>query len=148
MDSGLLASLGPGMTVTGLLTVVTVSVTSDSESNLAHKDASGRHSRASGRGRCPRAELRSAPGRSGHHACRHYDRSAGCIAASGCGAGGVKPAAWTLAPTKPGPGRALGMRYSPWQEPWWNAGRRARPTADGSAQADLSVARPHPLVRD
>jgi hypothetical protein len=29
------------------------------------------------------------------------------------------------------------MRYSPWQEPWWNAGRRARPTADGSAQADL-----------
>ena len=39
--------------------------------------------------------------------------------------------------TKPGPGRALGMRYSPWQEPWWNAGRRARPTADGSAQADL-----------
>ncbi len=49
--------------------------------------------------------------------------------------------------TKPGPGRALGMRYSPWQEPWWNAGRQARPTADGSAQADLSVARPHPLVR-
>jgi hypothetical protein len=49
----------------------------------------------------------------------------------------VTPAALASSPTKHGPGRALGMRYSPWQEPWWNAGRRARPTADGSAQADL-----------
>jgi hypothetical protein len=105
------------------------------ESNLARKDASGRHSRASGRGRCPRAELRSAPGRSGHHACRHCDRRAGCIAGSGRVAAGRARGA--PRPTKPGPGRALGMRYSPWQEPWWNAGRRARPTADGSAQADL-----------
>jgi hypothetical protein len=88
-----------------------------------------------GRVRCPRAELRSAPGRSGHHACRHYDRRAGCIAGSGRVAAGRARA--VPCPTKHGPGCALGMRYSPWQEPWWNAGRRARPTADGSAQADL-----------
>ncbi len=36
-----------------------------------------------GRGRCLRADLHSAPGRSGHHACRHYDRHARCVA--GCG---------------------------------------------------------------
>ncbi len=47
-------------------------------------------------------------------------------------------------PTKPGPGRTKG-RHTPWQEPWWNAGRRARPRAERAAQAALSVARPHPF---
>src|ERR1700761_2854888 len=36
------------------------------------------------------------PGRSGHHACRHYDRRAGCAAGSGVIVGGVKPAPWTV----------------------------------------------------
>jgi hypothetical protein len=44
------------------------------------------------------------------------------------------------AATKPGPGRALGMRYSLWQEPWWNADRQARPQAEGGASR-LAVAR-------
>ena len=47
-------------------------------------------------------------------------------------------------PTKPGPGRTKGL-HTPWQEPWWNAGRRARPRAERAAQAALSVARPHPF---
>ena len=32
-----------------------------------------------------------APGRLGHHACRHYDRRARCIAINGAGAGGGNP---------------------------------------------------------
>ena len=44
-------------------------------------------------------------------------------------------------PAKPGPDRTKGP-HTPWQEPRWNAGRRARPTADGSAQAAHFVARP------
>src|SRR5580704_660038 len=36
------------------------------------------------------------------------------------------PAAFGLCVTKPGPGCALGMKYSLGQEPWWNAHRRAR----------------------
>jgi len=39
-----------------------------------------------GRGECGargRSLISLAPGRSGHHACRHYDRHAGCVAGSG-----------------------------------------------------------------
>ncbi len=93
-----------------------------------------------GRGRCLRADLQPAPGRSGHHACRHYDRHARCVAGCGQAVGGVTPAPWTVFPTKPGPDRTKGP-HTPWEEPWWNAGRRARPTAEGAAQAALSVAR-------
>jgi len=67
-----------------------------------------------------RSVIGCAPGRSGHHACRHYDRRARCVAGSGRG----------NLPTKPGPGRTKGQ-HTPWQEPWWNAGRRARPIAEG-----------------
>ena len=44
-------------------------------------------------------------------------------------------------PTKPGPDRTKGP-HTPWEEPRWNAGRRARPIAEGAAQAAPSVARP------
>ena len=130
-----------------LLTYVTVSVTIRSESNLARKDAVQRHTARSGRGRCPRADLHSVPGRSGHHACRHYDRRARCVAGSGRGAGGVTPAVLALRPTKPGPDRTKGP-YTPWEEPWWNAGRRARPTAEGRRKPLIPWRDPHPLVRE
>ena len=39
-----------------------------------------------------------APGRSGHHVCRHYDRHARCVAGSGSVVGGVTPAPWTVCP--------------------------------------------------
>ena len=46
--------------------------------------------------------------------------------------GGVTPAPWTVCPTKPGPERTKGP-HTPWEEPWWNAGRRARPKRTGGA---------------
>ena len=48
--------------------------------------------------------------------------------------------------TKPGPDRTKGP-HTPWEEPWWNAGRRARPIAEGAAQAAPSVARPARRMR-
>jgi hypothetical protein len=51
----------------------------------------------------------SAPGRLGHHACRHYDRHARCIAASGAGAGGEIPRRLSArSPAKRGPTLSLG----------------------------------------
>ena len=47
-----------------------------------------------GRGECGargRGFIIPAPGRLGHHACRHYDRRARCIAATGPRAGGGNP---------------------------------------------------------
>src|ERR1700677_3003965 len=91
-----------------------------------------------GRVRCPRAWPHQPRTRAVRASSLPALRPAcAVLAGSGCGVGGVKPAPWTPSFTKPGPGRVLGMRYSPWQEPWWNTGRRARPTADGAAQADL-----------
>ena len=46
------------------------------------------------RGECGargRRLVTAAPGRLGHHACRHYDRRARCIAVAGTGAGGGDP---------------------------------------------------------
>ena len=113
------------------------------ESFSPAKDGLRQACRRTGRGRCPRADLHSAPGRSGHQACRHYDRRARCFAGSGQPVGGVNPAPWTVSPTKPGPDCALGTTNSLGQEPWWNAGRRARPTAEGGASR-FFVARPAP----
>ena len=47
-------------------------------------------------------------------------------------------------PTKPGPGRTKGP-YLPWAEPWWNAGRRARPIAEGRRKPLAPWCAPHPL---
>ena len=44
------------------------------------------------------------------------------------------------------PGLRLRRRKSLWREPWWNAGRRARPQAEGGASR-LSVARPARRLR-
>ncbi len=49
-------------------------------------------------------------------------------------------------PTKPGPDRTKGP-HTPWEEPRWNAGRRARPIAEGAAQAAPSVAHPARRMR-
>ena len=45
-----------------------------------------------------RSLISLAPGRSGHHVCRHYDRRARCVAGSGRIVGGVTPAPWTVCP--------------------------------------------------
>ena len=90
-----------------------------------------------GRGECGargRGLISLAPGRSGHHVCRHYDRHARCVAGSGEIVGGVTPAPWTVSPTKPGPDRTKGP-HTPWEEPWWNAGRRAVPSRSGDGAA-------------
>ncbi len=135
----------PGNAVTGLLTLVSDYVTY-SKSNLALRDAV--RVMPGGRGECGargRGLISLTPGRSGHHACRHYDRHARCVAGSGCRAGGhIRRVG--KAPTKPGPDRTKGP-HTPWAEPWWNAGRRARPIAEGAAQAALSVARPARRMR-
>ncbi len=65
----------------------------------------------------------------------------------GLAVGGVTPAPWTGLPTKPGPDRTKGP-HPPWEEPWWNAGRRARPTAEGRRKPPSPWRAPHPLVRD
>ena len=93
--------------------------------------------------RCPRAwphQLRTRAVR--HHACRHYDRRARCVAGSGQAVGGVTPALWTALPTKPGPDRTKGL-HTPWAEPWWNAGRRARPRAEGRRKPPFPWRDPH-----
>jgi hypothetical protein len=139
MDSGLLASLCPGMTALARhISVDTRHYFSDEfkESNLALKDTDRVMPGGEGRVRCPRAwphQLRTRAVRAS--ARRHHDRRARCIAGSGRVTAGRARGA--PCPTKHGPGRALGMRYSPWQEPWWNAGRRARPQAEGGASRFL-----------
>jgi hypothetical protein len=60
------------------LTYVSVSVTY-SESSRPVKDARPEAYRRAGRGRFPRADLHSAPGRFGHHVIRHYDRGGRCF---------------------------------------------------------------------
>ncbi len=100
-----------------------------------------------GRGRCPRARP--------HQPCSRAVR-ASCLPA-------LRPACevrrWKWGdrrrsdprpldglPTKPGPDRTKGP-HTPWEEPRWNAGRRARPIAEGAAQAAPSVARPARRLR-
>ena len=101
------------------------------ESNLALRDAV--RVMPGGRGGCGargQSLISFAPGRSGHHACRHYDRHARCVAGCGLSRRRSDPRPLDGSPTKPGPDRTKG-RHTPWAEPWWNAGRRARPIAEG-----------------
>ena len=84
-----------------------------------------------------------APGRSGHHVCRHYDRRARCVAGSGRIVGGVTPAPWTVCPRNlariaPRDHTPLGKNRG-----GTPAGERAR--SGRAAQAAFSVARPHPF---
>ncbi len=117
------------------------------ESFSPAKDGLRQACRRTGRGRCPRADLHSAPGRSGHQACRHYDRRARCFAGSGQPVGGVNPAPWTVSPTKPGPDCALGTTTLLGRNRGGTpAGERARQRR--AAQAASSWRDPHPLVRE
>jgi hypothetical protein len=61
-----------------ILTTVSDTVTW-SESSRPVKDALPEAYRRAGRGRFPRADLHSAPGRFGHHVIRHYDRGGRCF---------------------------------------------------------------------
>ena len=60
------------------MTVVSVSITYNKSSRPV-KDARPEAYRRAGRGRFPRADLHSAPGRFGHHVIRHYDRGGRCF---------------------------------------------------------------------
>ena len=116
------------------LTSVPVYVTSGAN-HLARKGRRrGGKLRRWGERRSPRAGLQPVPGRSGHHARRHYDRRARCVAGSGCGRRRVISAALVKHPPKPGPDRTKGP-HTPWEEPWWNAGRRAAPSRSGGGAA-------------
>ena len=82
-----------------------------------------------GRGGCGargRGLISFASGRSGHHACRHYDRRARCVAGSGTGRRRVTPAPWTSLPTKPGPDRTKGHKPLGQSRGGTPAGERAR----------------------
>jgi hypothetical protein len=114
-----------------------------------------------GRGRCPRAELRSAPGRLWASTGRHYERSVGCIDWTGTGGAGNartncvrfcrrKAEQQTGAPAtsqEAWPEAARQGRKSLAESRKWNADRRARPQRR-AAQAGLSVARPAPAGAD
>ena len=90
-----------------------------------------------------RGLISCAPGRLGHHACRHYDRRVRCFTGLGQ-ARRVMPV--QTASQEAWPELRLRRRKSLWREPWWNAGRRARPQAEGGASR-LSVARPARRLR-
>ena len=86
-----------------------------------------------GRGECGargRGFIIPAPGRLGHHACRHYDRRARCsldwdrLGAAVMAAQQIGRVPGSLARAEPRDDRLPG------REPWWNAGRRARPQAE------------------
>ena len=81
--------------------------------------------------RCPRARISNrCPGGSGHQCLRRHLRTGRVRCSLGWDRQGAVTAARSRAPRprKPGleaePGRPDGRS---WREPWWNAGRRARP---------------------
>jgi hypothetical protein len=108
------------------LTLVPISVTLQRIRSRSVKDAFREGIPEVGASAVPAGRpIQPAPGRFGHQPAGIMTGARGASLEVGDGVGGVKPAALAPPPTKHGPGRALGMRYSPWQEPWWNAGRRA-----------------------
>jgi hypothetical protein len=94
-----------------------------------------------------------APGRLGHHACRHHDRHARCSLQPEP-APRETPDGYGARSAKPGPTLSLWMRESRGREPQWNAGRRVRPqhlwvaTSEGVAHAAPAGAVPHPHDAD
>jgi len=100
---------------------------------------------AAERERFPRAGRHSLlPGGFGTTPGRHYDRSATMIAGLGlAGAANGRLLAWSQEVRL----KLSGGVGSPPQEPRWNAGRRARPTADGRRKPPFPWRAPHPLVR-
>jgi hypothetical protein len=113
------------------LTFVTGTVTC--RKSRSAKDGSGRHSPGLERERCPRAELRSAPGQLWASTRRYYGRCVRCFTGLGqTGAGNARLAkgvASAVASQEAWPGvepEGLAARR---QEPRWNADRRAAPEA-------------------
>ena len=92
-------------------------------------------------GACGRGLISFAPGRLRASCLPALGPCARCIAGSGIGVAG-KPAALAPSPTKPRLKLSLGDHEFLWREPWWNAGRRARPQAEGGASRSFG-ARPH-----
>jgi len=117
------------------LTLVTGSGTSRRESNLALKGR--RPVMPAGRSECGargRGFITSVPGRLRASACRHYDRCARCIAVTGARRRRGDPPPLIGAKSREAwPEAEPWGRKSLWREPWWNAGRRARPQAEGGA---------------
>ena len=111
------------------------------ESNLAQKDAGRVMPGGRGEcGACGRGLISCAPGRLGHHVCRHYDRRARCIAGLGQAKAGVSPFGAKSQETWPD-AEPLG-RCDPFGESRGGtpAGERARKRKGGASR--LSVARP------
>jgi len=82
--------------------------------------------------------LLPAPGRSGHHVCRHYDRHARCVAGSGYAVGGVTPAPWTVCPRNLA--RIAPRDHTP-------LGKNRGGTPEGELPPPVQGAAPHPKVR-
>src|SRR6204780_5573894 len=76
-------------------------------------------------------KIHSAPGRLGHHACRHYDRRARCIAVTETARAARR--SFRAAFGKPGPMLSLRDERPAGETRKWTAGRRARPQAEGGA---------------
>src|SRR5580693_7252257 len=79
-----------------------------------------------------------APGRSGHHVCRHYDRHARCVAGSGYAVGGVTPAPWTVCPRNLA--RIAPRDHTP-------LGKSRGGTPEGEPSPPVRGTAPHPKVR-
>jgi hypothetical protein len=156
--TALAVPFGGFLAVTDMLTLVTVSVTLGA--NQARPQGR-RMVMPSGRGECGacgRGLISFAPGRSGHHACRHYDRRARCIAGRGQVRGGCNGRINCARSPLPGwggrcgpdapagspeawPGLSLGDESPPGESRGGTpAGERARKRR--AAQAALSLVRP------
>ena len=105
----------------------------DRESSRPQRTLFRRHIGGVGRVRCPRAGLHPAPGRSGHHACRHYDRCARCIAAVGRGSSSHEAWPGSHQGTLPPLGRTVVERR-----------QASAPDSGRAAQAASSVVRAAP----
>ena len=90
-------------------------------------------------------KIRSAPGRLGHHACRHYDRRARCIAVTGNGACGTPQLSRRF--REAWPGAEPSGRKSRWREPQVERRQASAPASGGRRKPPFSVARPARRLR-